>query len=70
MDVKKVFGGMACIIMVTTLFAITMSAYPAGWGDDIRLTYADGNSLCPAAAIDSNDVLEVRFLHPDFTHRK
>jgi hypothetical protein len=59
MNTKKILGEIICIVMVATAFTVTMSAYPAGWGDDIRLTYASGNSIQPEVAIDSNDTIYV-----------
>jgi hypothetical protein len=36
-----------------------ISPHSAGWGSDIRLTYADGYSIEPSVVIDSNDTIYV-----------
>lgn len=59
MNKTKFLAGTVCIIIITTVFIETLSADPPGWGDDIRLTYANGHSLEPTVVMDSNETIFV-----------
>ncbi|UCE37614.1 MAG: PKD domain-containing protein [Thermoplasmata archaeon] len=58
---SKIASTILCMAMITTAFSIatSVSAYPAGWGEDTRLTYASDESRWPEVVIDSADIIYV-----------
>jgi hypothetical protein len=59
MNIKKLMGTITSILLIIAVFAVMMSPHSAGWGDDIRLTYASRYSVEPSVVIDSNDTIYV-----------
>jgi hypothetical protein len=58
---RKIYVIMISIVIIGFIIPtdIKVNAYPTGWGDDERLSYAIEHSLFPKVVIDSNDTIYV-----------